>query len=110
VVLVQNHDAHEMHQKTSPASSITKLGIVRFVIAEATILPNEEARSSGIIELLSFGTVRTSRPTKQMPRVDACESPATLDEALGLEPDEVSVVPPAPAPAPMRMRISMLLA
>jgi hypothetical protein len=69
----------------SPTSSITKLGIMRFTISEERLLPKEEARSGGVVELPSFSNENRSRPTVQMPplvgRRDA-SAPASVGEAF----------------------------
>jgi hypothetical protein len=67
----------ESHEIPSPSSSITKLGIVRFVISEEPTIPNP------IVELPSFSDDDTSRPTVQMPPLaDERERPRSIDEAF----------------------------
>jgi hypothetical protein len=85
-------DLVETNKRSSPASSITKLGIVRFAIPK-------DGRSGGIIELPSFSSEQSARPTVQMPplveRRDALDA---LDESFDEEP----------APSSQRQRTSTL--
>jgi hypothetical protein len=78
----------ETHEIPSPASSITKLGIVRFVISEEPTVPD------AIVELPSFSDADTSRPTVQMPPLaDERERPRSVDEAFdpgGDDPPDVA--------------------
>jgi hypothetical protein len=56
---------------------------MRFTISEERLLPKEEARSGGVIELPSFSNENTSRPTVQMPPlVGRRDTPALVDEAF----------------------------
>ncbi len=88
----------ETHEIPSPASSVTKLGIVRFVISEEPTIPN------GAVELPSFSDEVTSRPTVQMPPLaDERDPPASIDEAFDRSSDE-----PAPEVS-RRERTSTLL-
>lgn len=88
----------ETHEIPSPAASITKLGIVRFVISEEPTLPD------AIVELPSFSDDDTSRPTVQMPPLtEERERPRSIDEAF-----DPGVDGPAPD-ASRRERSSTLL-
>jgi hypothetical protein len=92
------YEARRIRPNPSLASSITKLGIVRFVLPQPPTLPTEDARRGGIIELPSFSNEDTSRPTVQMPPIaERRESPAA------------PVATPAPAPTPPRPRVSTML-
>ena len=87
----------ETHEIPSPASSITKLGIVRFVISEEPTVPD------AIVELPSFSDDDTSRPTVQMPPLaDERGRPRTIDEAFDPGSD-------GPADVARRERSSTLL-
>ncbi len=86
----------------SPASSITKLGIVRFSVPE--VRPDEDAQHA-IVELPSFSSEERSRPTVQMPPLaDHREVPESIDDAF--DTDFEDELPPAP---PVRERVATLL-
>lgn len=73
----------ETHEIRSPASSITKLGIVRFTIPEEPPVPGDGlASGSGVVELPSFTDEETSRPTVQMPPLVERGRPVSIDEAF----------------------------
>jgi hypothetical protein len=75
----------ETQEVPSPASSITKLGIVRFVISEEPTIPD------AIVELPSFSDDDTSRPTVQMPPLAGeREPPRSIDEAFDPGSDELA--------------------
>ena len=63
VILVQRHESHVI---ASPACSITKLGIVRFVLSEEP-RSGALALARGVVELRAFSNEERSRPTVQMP-------------------------------------------
>jgi hypothetical protein len=63
VVLVQRHETYSI---ASPARSITKLGIMKFVLSEEP-RSGGQPRAKGIVELPSFSEHESLRPTVQMP-------------------------------------------
>jgi len=82
---METHRPHQTHETPSPASSITRLGIVRFVIGENAIASNDRIRG-GIVELPAFTSEEPSRPTVQMPPLaDPRDPPALSDDAF--DPD-----------------------
>lgn len=96
----------ETHENQSPASSITKLGYVRFAILERQGAPGVEARPGGIIELPSFTNEESARPTVQMPPLtDEHGEPLPVGEAF----DRGGEGEPAPEEAQQRPRTSTLL-
>lgn len=96
----------ETHENQSPASSITKLGYVRFAIPERQGAPGVGARPGGIIELPSFTNEESARPTVQMPSLtDEPGEPLPAGEAF----DRGGEGEPAAAEAQPRPRTSTLL-
>jgi len=95
VVLVLTYEARAVRKNHSLASSITKLGIVRFVIPERPILPHEDARTSGgVVELPSFTSEPSPRPTVQMPPLSPRrELPLDTQRACDPEPEELAPPP-----------------
>jgi hypothetical protein len=102
---------------TREIPSITRLGVVRFV-------PDEDKRPGGVVELPSFRSDDTSRPTVQMPPLaDRRAPPGSIDEAfdtgqadepgpegaprkqsstlVGVVPSPVPPRPPLSAPSPI---------
>jgi hypothetical protein len=76
------------HGIRSLASSITRLGIVRYAIPEDGSRAGE-LLPSGIVQLPSFTNDDTSRPTVQMPPLAGHrERPASIDEAFDKAFDE----------------------
>jgi hypothetical protein len=93
-------DAHETHETPSPASSITKLGIVRFV------LPDDPPSSGGHVpdgnvDLPTYVNDAISRPTVEEPplpqRRDAAAPTPIYDYDYA---DDDDVLEPEPGPAP----------
>jgi hypothetical protein len=81
VFLVQRHESHAI---ASPAGSITKLGIVRFVLSEEPHV-NERHQPRGIVELPSFSGEESLRPTVQMPPLtERRERPVSRPGSEGL--------------------------
>lgn len=96
----------ETHENQSPASSITKLGYVRFAIPERQGASGVEARPGGIIELPSFTNEESARPTVQMPPLTGeGGEPLPVDEAF----DQGGEGEAASAEAQQRPRSSTLL-
>jgi hypothetical protein len=100
----------ETNKTSSPASSITKLGIVKFSIPASPALPKEGARRA-IKELPSFSSEERPRPTVQMPPlVDHHDPEEEVDDGFDDELDELDdEFDDEPPPAgPARERISTL--
>jgi hypothetical protein len=79
----------ETHEIPSPASSITKLGMVKFVVPESSPPGDgvQGARSSAIRELPSFSNEASSRPAVAVPplvdqRADQRAIPEPIDDAF----------------------------
>jgi hypothetical protein len=82
VILVQRHETYSM---ASPAHSITKLGIMKFVLSEES-RSGGQPRAKGIVELPSFSVYEPLRPTVQMPPIveQRRERPAPRPGSEGL--------------------------